>query len=118
MKQRIGVLLTALALALGLGVFTAPTAQAGAFCNTTGICGDVTNSSKSVTGILATNGWPADASTSSWQRVAPGYACTYKDCDGFYIPSGYFAFDGVTVFYAGWHKISDNQNAYLVVRRR
>ena len=99
-------------------VLLAPAAMAGTFCNVTGMCGDVTNSRYSATGILATDGWPADASTSHWQRVAPGAICTYKDCDGFYIPYGYIGFDGSTGYAAGWHKISDTQNLFLNVQRR
>lgn len=113
MRKRIAAALAALVLCLGLGLASAPAAQAGTLCDTTNICGRVVNSSQSNARVSITNSVPAK---SVW-TLAPGQGSSQyiKDTDMFRIPSGCKGKSTAGISYSAgvWHKIHDA--AYVTV---
>jgi len=122
----IGVALVGLGLAVPLTLAVVP-AQAGALCDTTGICGTVVNDSSSNGDILAGEGWDEAAGrpTGTTVTLRPGESSgggVLHDTDGFYVPAGcqqgsYSRNGWIGGSYGPrWVKITDNQQMSVTVR--
>jgi hypothetical protein len=84
LKNRITVILTALAFAFGVGLVGAPAASAGN-CSAPGVCGRVVNESYYQTKIIRDYG-----TSDPWRWLSPGQRSWdyYADTDVVYIGSG------------------------------
>lgn len=99
-------------------------AQAGALCDSTGICGKIRNHSSSPRTLPVTcnlgDPWK------DYREVRAGYEASCKDDDAFHVPYGYYGImtgigdsgTQVRVEDRGWFKVPDNQSATVRIYKK